>query len=104
MARVEIDMPAMIREFNRQGGPALAEKTVAAVEHAKREGPRNPRHHRHIVDQLHVGPPTLVRGVIAIPITSSSPFWHFLEFGTSTQPASRPITRGAQAQGLKVLG
>lgn len=104
MSRILVDNAALVAEFNRQGGPALLAKAEQAVKNAKAEGPRNPRHHRHIVDQLGVGAPVFIGNTIAVPITSTSPFWHFLEFGTAQQTPSRPVSRGAQNAGLRVIG
>lgn len=81
---------------------ALRERASATVEDAKRSGPRNPRHHRHVVDQLAVGASRVTRDGAEVDIDWNDWRWRFLEFGTQQYPPYRLVTRGAQNAGLVV--
>lgn len=75
----------------------------AAVADAKRTGPRNPAHRTHVIDKLEVGETRQTADGAVTSIMWASPFWAFIEFGNQHNPPARPLTRGAQNAGLKVV-
>lgn len=99
--KVELYPAGIVEVLNGpRAGAVQRLAAAAAVADAKRTGPRNPAHHSHVIDQLDVGETRRTSDGAVTSIEWRSPFWHFVEFGS---PPTRPLTRGAQNAGLRVI-
>lgn len=101
---IRLDPAGIVNVLNEAPAiAALRERAGQTVDDAKRTGPKNPAHRRHVVDQLAVGQSRTTNEGAVVEIEWPSPFWHFVEFGTVNFPPSRVVTRGAQNAGLRVV-
>lgn len=102
--RVTIDPKGLVAVCNEaEAMTAQREAAAAAAEQVQRDGPKNPAHRKHVVDKISVGDTRKTPEGAATAIRWDSPFWHLVEFGNAHHGPYRPVTRAAQAVGLRVV-
>lgn len=98
-----LDVPALMRVLNEDPAvTALHQHADQAVTDAH-TAPRGAHPGTHEVDKIAVGATHIGPQGATVDIDWPSPFWHLIEFGSVNNPPYRPITRGAQNAGLKVI-
>lgn len=83
---------------------ALQSRASKTVKEAKATGPRGKHAGAHEIDKLSVGETKQGDYGAAVEIDWASHVWHLIEFGSVNNPPYRPVSRAAQANGLKVTG
>lgn len=94
--------PAGLDEILANSRSTLTGLAQDIVAEAQAEGPRNPSHARHVIDTIRVGGFRVEAGEAQQDIDWTDGRWHFIEFGSATQPPARLLTRAAQNHGLNV--
>lgn len=101
---VELYPAGIVRVLNEPpAAAALHGRADRAVTEAKATGPRNPRHHTHVIDAISVGDTRTGPDGATVDIDWGSSVWYLIEFGSKNNQPYRPVTRAAQNAGLRVL-
>lgn len=56
----------------------------------------------HEPPDIEVGHPERDGGVAVVPVFTTDPLWHIIEFGSVNNPPYRPATKAAQNAGLEL--
>jgi hypothetical protein len=101
--RVEIDPAALARVAADVAvlGPELSLAARKIAVSARATNPPGQRRTRAFDARMRVTPPAVESGRVVVYVGTSWGLAHLWEFGSLNTPALRPLTRAAQASGLR---